>query len=480
MSFIQSYNSALESTTKLEIFIDSRFDEIYDYYLVSNHEKLIEERDIFQSLALHSQKVALLDFSQPKNEAYLNLILNTAVRLNEPFVFEHFLVILTNENLQQSKVLKASALYMNSKKGSEFLLKYPLILNFLEQAYLTESDSKKEPVAFLINYFATAILHFAEFNESLIKQIKKLLRTSYKNKTHSFLADEILEKILGISTNFRNNPYDKIKAVLDEYLERGQNQSRYVKGLLIESGTQYARIMNSKYHSMHDIFQLNRNIYYSLRNASKIFNSLGRGTNILEEEEQLTVYMSQLGPMHIKKLEDAFSGLPSDFNNLELYDWGCGQAPASKMFIEKYTGSVNSVTLIEPSLLALKRATLHIKNDMNEIISINKKFDDLEANDFLENKKDIVKVHIFSNVIDMELFKLNNLVGLINKTFKGINYLIVVSPNINITRTQRIETFIENMMDVGLNKNLLLSQTKSAGEWIRTWSKVIRVFKVEL
>ena len=99
MSFIQSYNIALQSTAKLQVFINSRFDEIYDYYILSNHESLVLDRNNFKSLALHSQKVALLDFSQSKNEAYLNLILNTAVRLNEPFVFEHFLRILANENL---------------------------------------------------------------------------------------------------------------------------------------------------------------------------------------------------------------------------------------------------------------------------------------------------------------------------------------------------------------------------------------------
>ena len=369
---------------------------------------------------------------------------------------------------------------MNSRDGSEFISKYPLILDLLQEAYLTESDNRKEPLTILINYFATAILHFSEFNESLINQIKSLLKTSYKNETHSFLADEILESILDVSTDFKNNPYDKIKSILDDYLERSQKQLKYLKGLLIESGTHYANIINSKYHSMNDIFQLNRNIYYRLSNTSKIFNSLGRGTNILEEEAQLTVYMSQLGPMHIKKLEDAFSGLPRDFKNIALYDWGCGQAPASKMFLEEFIDSVNSVTLIEPSLLAIKRAALHIENDIDEIATINKKFDDLEVNDFLENRKDDVKVHIFSNVIDMELFKLNDLIHLINNSFKGINYFIVVSPSINITRTQRIETFVENMMRIGLNQELLLSQTKNAGEWIRTWSKVIRVFKIEL
>jgi len=477
MSFVQFYSSALESTSKLQEFINSRFDEIYDYYILSNHESLVNDRNNFRSLALHSQKVALLNFSESKNEAYLNLILNTAVRLNEPFVFEHFLRILDNENLEQSKVIKASSIFMNSRDGSEFILKYPIILDLLEEAYLTESDNRKEPITILVNYFATALLHFSEFNESLINQIKSLLKTSYNNETHSFLEDKILESVLNVSTDFNNNPYDKIKSILDDYLERSQKPLKYLKGLLIESGTQYANIINSKYHSMNDIFQLNRNLYYRLSNTSKIFNSLGRGTNILEEEEQLTVYMSQLGPMHIKKLEDAFSCLPSDLNNISLYDWGCGQAPASKMFLERYMDAVDSVTLIEPSLLALKRAALHIENDIDNIITINKKFDDLDANDFLENGNNIAKVHIFSNVIDMELFKLSELIDLITKSFKGINYFIVVSPCINITR---IETFVENMLQIGLNIELLLSQTKNAGEWIRTWSKVIRVFKIEL
>src|SRR5699024_10958277 len=102
--------------------------------------------------------------------------------------------------------------------------------------------------------------------------------------------------------------------------------------------------------------------------------------------------------------KDAFKGInTTDFKKVKLIDWGCGQGIASKMFIDTFgTNKVNSVTLIEPSECALKRASLHVSNDVENIKTINKGFDELEISDLKEKSvPDVVNVHLFSNVIDM-------------------------------------------------------------------------------
>ena len=71
--------------------------------------------------------------------------------------------------------------------------------------------------------------------------------------------------------------------------------------------------------------------------------------------------------MHHKKLVTSLKYLPKHiFNkNPHCIDWGCGQGMASMTLLEylndnKISQSISQITLIEPSQIALKRASLHV------------------------------------------------------------------------------------------------------------------------
>lgn len=480
MAFLDDYKSALLSETKLETFIEEKLDELYDYYSLSNYEAIIDDKLFFRNLPTYPL-ISELDFTKPKNETFLNLLLNTAVRLNEPFSFGYFLDILERKNLEKSKIIEASAIFMNCRNATELIDGYGPLLDLLEDSFLTQSDGQKEPLTVLLNYYATAVVHFAEFNGGRLAEIRNLLVESYENSTKTFLQNSILEEALGLSMNFEDNPYNEIQELIDTYLERGIITSPFIPGYIIESATAYAELIAANNYDMSEIWGLNRELYNNLLHTDSIFRSLGRGTAVLTTEDQLVVYMSQLGKMHFAKLKDAFDGLPDDLEDIHLFDWGCGQAPASKMFIDRFSSeNIKSVTLIEPSLAALKRASLHVSRDTQVIRTINKDFDSLLDEDivFKKNAEDIT-VHIFSNVIDMDFFQLHNLIDLLKRNSNELTYYVLVSPLISTTQTQRLETFVEEMC-IGVNSELLLSENKKKYDWIKSWTKVIRVFKTEL
>ena len=132
------------------------------------------------------------------------------------------------------------------------------------------------------------------------------------------------------------------------------------------------------------------------------------------------------------------------------------------------------VTLIEPSEQAISRASLHIQNRVQRIRTINKGFNDLVEGDLIS--KDTT-VHIFSNILDVELFSLSNLISIVDKVFNGVNYFIVSSPYINTSRTARIDSFIHYFQNkYYYDEYLSIDQPK--GKWIKNWSRVIRVGKI--
>jgi len=183
---------------------------------------------------------------------------------------------------------------------------------------------------------------------------------------------------------------------------------------------------------------------------SKYYSQLGNGTAILQTAEQLNTYLASYADMHQHKLNLAFASLfgKEDFNNksAEIIDWGCGQAFASCVLIDFIKNNninldLSKFTLIEPSSMALQRGLEHIdaiyqRMPKPQTFSINEKADtSLSIKGFQSSSK--IKIHLFSNVLDIHTMDLNQVFKNVTSNFDGLNYFVCVSPINGI----RLQTF---------------------------------------
>jgi hypothetical protein len=76
----------------------------------------------------------------------------------------------------------------------------------------------------------------------------------------------------------------------------------------------------------------------------------------------------------------------------------------------------------------------------SSIRTVNKYIDNLKSSDLVSEVNNI-KIHLFSNIIDVESFSLDNLHNLILSSFQGLNRFICTSPNNN--RKCRLDDFCE-------------------------------------
>lgn len=189
-----------------------------------------------------------------------------------------------------------------------------------------------------------------------------------------------------------------------------------------------------------------------IRNIQDILKSLDNGTALLNDEIKCDQYIALYGGHHFHKLYTAFGS--TNFQciegmNLEIIDWGCGQALATCVLIDylvenRLSPNIVSVTLVEPSLVALERGysftrqMLQHQFSSSTIRKVNKCIDDLTFGD-LTSETDNIKVHLFSNIIDVQSFSLDNLHRLMVNSFKGLNRLICTSPDNN--RRNRLDDF---------------------------------------
>lgn len=214
----------------------------------------------------------------------------------------------------------------------------------------------------------------------------------------------------------------------------------------------------------------------------KLYNDLKRGTGILDDEVHLNMYLRCFGKMHKAKLDTAFGCIPADIglfsNELEIYDWGCGQGIATICLLDylkskNVSYKIKGVHLIEPSKEAVKRA-----NDVIECIDSNisvttttKVFDELKQEDFVPSTT--MKLHLFSNILDVDSFDLARFIHLFQQSFSGTNYFVCVGPYYSNNR--RVDEFIAATAP----DSMFAIMNKEKGAWLKEWTISMRVFLKE-
>lgn len=188
--------------------------------------------------------------------------------------------------------------------------------------------------------------------------------------------------------------------------------------------------------------------------CDELHNSLNKGVDILDSEALLQMYFYSFGDMHAAKLNYAFEHLQQyvkEAKKVELIDYGCGQGMASICYHDfiinvNPSQEISRVTLIEPSQMALSRASLLCSNfyPNAEIVTISKSFDDLKEND-IELSSSTPTIHLFSNILDVESYNIEKLAQLLKSKSIGDNEYVIVSPIQNANRMKRLKDFVTTL-----------------------------------
>ena len=231
--------------------------------------------------------------------------------------------------------------------------------------------------------------------------------------------------------------------------------------ILTEKNTLYAQNLAPIPKDFWSIYKYNVETFRSQiprNNWGYHWNKLAHGLNILSEENTLLAYFAFYGGSHYYKLlyllERLFRNstqFPIDIN-IEIIDYGCGQALGTTCFLDYLRKNnlpnikIDGITLIEPSGIALSRGILHINHlrfdshNIDNIKLINKQLQHLNKNDFSTSNQNI-KLHIFSNILDVTGFEINNLANTIRESQSGMNYFLCVSPTDLENRIQQFFNF---------------------------------------
>lgn len=475
------------SSASLNIFLAENINEVIDFQN-EGLETLKDEAELINKFITDKGAILrLLDYDLSHNKAFISILFDLCERFGFINTVRISSIISDNNIIIGHRLLSAKLYLLNIASNSDLINRFDAICTNLQYALENEEDNKRKIDLTFANYINYVVNNTSS---TTVNELLKKVKEALLNAKYSFLSSDFIQSIIQI--NYFN--YDvallELQNLIEVYINETGNLIKGSTGYLIEEDTDYFSALkrsSSDFNSIRRI-SINRLNVLSETERKNVHNDLLRGVKPLENENELFAYMVFLGPMHYAKLTTSFTFLsPDTYNNeLDIIDWGCGQGMATMTLLElinsnDYSTKINQISLIEPSELALKRASLHVSkfNNSVSIQTINKYLNSLLPSDF-KNKKSTIKIHLFSNILDIDLFSLSALIKLINTTFIGENYFICVSPFIDDLKASRLDNFMKSFSKK-INYKIIKSIDEEKGSWSgTTWSRVVRVFKVTL
>ena len=472
----------IDSQKDFDMYLESNFVEIEEYFLnITNDE-------------LDDIKFDIEDF-------LYDLLDNKLIQKQNSKIANAFLILLAEKFLQTSFIGAITILVEHLPKGAtKFRLeaaKLYLRINDITKDYLIKSDgilSLIEESAKIDEYNTNAIRTFFYFIQSALGEFQRINNISLAKtfieiflkhqQNFSFLQDSIIKNFLNSISNLDlSQIIQKIKEQLDS-INLKKSICQIDNHTIQKENSEYSKALynlpNADFTSIRNI--ANKYIQ-SIGDPIELYNNLLRGEKIIDDERLLYKYLVSFGNKHKDKLYSSFEVIIENIKNekFDIIDWGCGQGTATMLLLNyakerDITLDIDNITLIEPSSLALSRALLHIdvlKQKNYNVKAINSDLDCLNENN-LQIQSNNKTLHLFSNILDIESFILDNtFFKKVSQSFNTNAIFVCVSPYRSDKNNNRLDLFF-NHFDENFNTELISSRDTDIGNATR-YEKIFEV-----
>ncbi len=454
---IQAYfeNLPIQKLDNIKFDIEEIIYDLVDNQLVSKRDNslivnafLILLAELFEELKLTSAIIEIIE--------YLPKEISISQRLNAVILY--------------SKVNNISTEYHN---------KFEIIISLIDKSKEEEQFIYK-PAYSVIYFYLKVIEEFKRAKKRVLSESFRELFKKYCDK-YSILKEAIIIDIVS-SVSIDNIEITSIKNRLKK---KNIKEHSFKEKLTYEISNYSQKLQQIQNPNFDKIRTVSQNYIMDIGNPDSLHYQLNQGVTVIEEEDLLYKYLFNYGKMHKAKLYSSFDTIIYKLNDktVNSIDWGCGQALATSLLIDyikekSLNIDISNIILIEPSSLALSRGMLHIdvlKEKPMIIKAVNKDIDSLKIDDLTINNSNIT-LHLFSNILDIEFFRLDReFLDKIASSQKGLNYFICVSPNINDKRNARIDMFYR-YFDTNFETELISNRSNP----IDNYKRYEKVFKSKI
>ena len=452
-----------KNKSEFEKYLESCFMELEEYFEKLSLEEIDKLKFDFEDLLydLEDQKLILQTNSKMIN-AFLILL---AQKFEQAQLVGAITIILTYlPQCGVKKRLEASILYLKVNDISkDYFRNFEKILHLITDSS-NDDEANYKAINFLANFYISGFTQFKRVNNQKLCNTFKTMFLENRSK-YPLLKNDILDEIIGLLT-FSN--FDNTISTAKQLISSNRpsiTMCSLENFKVTKEISRYSEQLQSLNHpTFEQIRQVSNDYISSIGNPDELYNQLSRGTKIIDDVNLLYKYMQLFGTKHKVKLASAFELIIDTLvdKKFHIIDWGCGQALATMVLLDfakkrDVVLDIDTIILIEPSQLALCRGLLHVdivKQKEYTIKAIESDLDCLDI-DTIKFDDNLPVVHLFSNILDVESFKLNNnFFQKVAQTITSSGLFVCVSPNINDKRNARLDLFY-NYFDENFDTSLI-------------------------
>lgn len=472
-----------QDALSLENAISDNIDQLAQWAKSKYSALLTCRMPLRQLVQVKGNLLAELDFSNSANRACIVLLHDVCCAINLSGPATVLYNIIQNKRLVLGCRLEAAMMVLQSYgSNDDFVEIFVPLCEKLQFAIQNEEDDESRCIAVFIRFYALVV---RDLHNSYVSLVQNRI-AAYKS-TYHFLNNDTIHRASSISSSDKQEAYIAIINMLADVSSETEIEDSNATPSVTNASEFSSRLplCDKNFRSIRELAcqMLSERDF----DEDEVFRSLGRGVRVLTNEDQLLVYLMSYGAMHEAKLRASYEQFNFDSisSTVRIIDWGCGQAVATMCLLEYIQEhgidiNVEEIILIEPSSVALRRAEIfvHHFNSNVAIKNINKGFDELVISD-LDSLNECETIHLFSNVLDYDGYDINHLQNVISASMSNVNYFICVSPYINEIKVNRINSF-EQYFSNFQNYRHIYDVNNLAGTWIGKWTRVIRVFSIEI
>lgn len=458
-------DSMLKSSSNVELldaFIANNMNDVYELDNHCHEESKEIKQEVDKYIKGYHSIIEQLDYTKDNNVVFILILIGYCERFGLISSFQYLFRILEDNDISLPSRIEAAQIYLYGISSNEqYISSLENICQLIQHAIDEENEDLQIAVCSFLNYLHYVIRNIPHYRERLTQSVIELRDKNIYN----FLHENIIDEIINLTDD---KPSSIMAEKIDYYIHKCSYRAKGYNNFVIEQNTDYA-------NSIKAIAKINfQNIrQISLNNSVGTDTPKSRGCNPITEENDLFLYIRSYGNMHYAKISEALEVLPLEVltnNSIEIISWGCGQGIEIIALMERINiGNIHKVTLIEPSDIALKRASLHVNSlgvNTSKINTICKYINDITSAD-IQCTEATVKIHLFSNILDIPSVSLTYLKQLITAISKGVNYFICVSPYERPEKAQRLEQFKQNF--TGYRQFILLKDAISTKDPNTYW-----------
>lgn len=381
------------------------------------------------------------------------------------------------------KRLEATKLYLKvNDLSKDYFDRFEQIASLISSSFSEEESPSKAIKTFCLFYLA-ALAQFVRVNNSSLALKLKNLFIDQQNHFPLLKNTFILDIVSHISIENYPSNINAIRAKIDTLIPLPSRCHLISETVMMEEGNYAQKLRALSQPSFEKLREIAFSHIQSIGDPDILYEQLLRGEAIIDKSDLLYKYMVSFGTKHKAKLYSAFDvALPHlQRQNVNIVDWGCGQALATTVLMNylqenRLDITIKNICLLEPSMQALSRGLLHVdifKTNQVNVKAINSDFDCFKQDELFFDKA-YTTIHLFSNVLDLEGFMLNNeFFQKVSSTVQNDSIFICVSPSINDKRNTRLDLFYK-YFDENFDTTLLSSRNSDVFGHKR-YEKIFRV-----